>query len=68
MSAPTLPCYTREAILAMAHDDYKTELVRVLSVKPGYGRHVHTADCKGGGAWDLAGTGRCLKHCEDAVP
>ena len=66
MSGPTLPYYTREAILAMAHRDYKTELVQVLRVEPGHGRHVHTPDCKGGGAFDLAGPGRCLKHCDDS--
>ena len=52
----TLSAEARAEIERIARRDYRTDNVKFLDVRPGYGRHTHDSKCRES----------CMKYCEDS--
>lgn len=60
----TLPYYTKQALIERCAKDERSpvDAVRVIDVKPGNGRHVHSDQC----GYKEGNRLSCMKDCDDS--
>ena len=62
MQTLSLRYYDAQRVIAQCSVDHDTTASRILTVKPGHGRHVHNSNCgcRPDNFWS------CTRHCDDS--